>query len=83
MGMTDLGFRPYSLRRGGATHLFVTTNNMAKLMIRGRWASSNTARLYVQEAVGELAVIELSAGQRKTFELAASRLILVCKTLAV
>ena len=83
LGMSHLGFRPYSLRRGGATHLFVKTNNMSAVMVRGRWASSNTARLYVQEAVGELAEIQLTPGQRRTFEMAAERLIVIGRSLAV
>eukprot|EP00435_Cladocopium_sp_Y103_P032808 s562_g8.t1 len=35
-----LGFRPYSLRRGGATDLFQRSHSMECALIRGRWESS-------------------------------------------
>lgn len=38
-------FRPYSLRRGGATWLFQCTGSMEVSLLKGRWASTRVARL--------------------------------------
>jgi hypothetical protein len=46
-------FTPYSLRRGGATHLYQCCRNLSILTTRGRWQSSSTARLYLSEAQAE------------------------------
>lgn len=40
-------FRPYSLRRGGATWLFQSTGSMEMALVKGRWASSRVARIYI------------------------------------
>jgi integrase len=58
-------FKPYSLRRGGATHLYSTTLNLSLLTTRGRWASAPTARLYVDEATVQLNALALDAADRK------------------
>ena len=53
----DLGkhdFRPYSLRRGGATHLFQVTGSMEAALLRGRWGSSRVARIYISDALSYL-----------------------------
>lgn len=46
-GLDHLQFRPYSLRRGGATDLFQQTQSMEAALIRGRWESSRVARIYI------------------------------------
>ena len=40
-------FRPYSLRRGGATHIFQCSGSMGLAMLKGRWQSSQVARIYI------------------------------------
>ena len=40
-------FRPYSLRRGGATHLFQCSGSMELALLKGRWTSSRVARIYI------------------------------------
>lgn len=47
-------FRPYSLRRGGATHLFQATKSMEAALLRGRWSSSRVAKLYISDALSYL-----------------------------
>eukprot|EP00973_Karenia_brevis_P032367 4461584-Karenia_brevis.AAC.1 len=42
---------PYSLRRGGASHLFLRTGNMHVVQSRGRWQNLQTAKIYVDECV--------------------------------
>ena len=47
-------FRPYSLRRGGATWLFQTTGSMEVALLKGRWSSSRVARIYISDALSYL-----------------------------
>ena len=52
-------FRPYSLRRGGATDMFKTQGTFERLMVLGRWQSQKTARVYVNEGMSVLAELKL------------------------
>ena len=56
----DRSFRPYSLRRGGASHFFRCTGSMDATMERGRWGDQRTARIYVNTALLELSSNRLS-----------------------
>ena len=49
------GFRPYSLRRGGATMHWRKNPNMDVIRHMGRWSSERTARLYIQDGLARLA----------------------------
>ena len=44
-------FKPYSLRRGGASHYFKETGSMSKTMETGRWSDVKTAKIYVNTAL--------------------------------
>jgi hypothetical protein len=46
-------YRPYSLRRGGATFLYEQSSSLSAVTTRGRWSSSQTARLYINQASSE------------------------------
>ena len=61
LGLDSLGWRPYSLRRGGATHAFVEGLSMSQVCVRGRWAHESTARMYIQEAVNLLQQMAIPA----------------------
>ena len=52
--LTKHEFRPYSLRRGGATHLFQRTGSMEAALLQGRWGSSRVARIYISDALSFL-----------------------------
>ena len=65
LGIGTKGFTPYSLRRGGATSLLEREGDLNVLAMRGRWASTTTARLYVDSAAAERSAIALSAAQRR------------------
>ena len=52
--LTHLGLRWYSLRRGGATHHFCKFGQMESTLVRGRWESSRTARIYLTEGMAAL-----------------------------
>ncbi len=49
-----LNFRGYSLRRGGATAFFLSSKSMERTLVRGRWASSGVARIYLCDALAQL-----------------------------
>ena len=52
-------FRPYSLRRGGATEDFRIHGLMERSLLRGRWGSSFAARQYIQEGLSMLTKLTL------------------------
>lgn len=60
-------FRPYSLRRGGATHLFQETGSMEIALVKGRWSHARVARIYISDGLSFL--------PRMTFTTAARRLL--------
>ena len=51
LALQDIGFRLYSCRRGGASHLFATSRNMGLCVERGRWSSEKSARVYIRDAL--------------------------------
>ena len=59
LGLADLGFRPYSLRRGGATFDFRSHGQLSRTVVRGRWNNARTARIYINEGVGMLTQLRL------------------------
>ena len=54
-----LNLRPYSLRRGGATHFFQTRGSLDLSMERGRWSCVRTARVYLVEGLQELQKMQI------------------------
>ena len=54
LDLSHLGLRWYSLRRGGATHHFCKFGQMESTLVRGRWESSRTARIYLTEGMAAL-----------------------------
>lgn len=61
----DLAFRPYSLRRGGATWLVQTTGSMELALLKGRWSSHKVARVYIADGVSKLPDLLLSPRSRE------------------
>ena len=56
----DLNFRPYSLRRGGATFEMQCHGLMEKTLIRGRWKNSNVARIYISDGLSMLPRLKMT-----------------------
>ena len=52
-------FRPYSLRRGGATEDFRLHGSMERTLLKGRWGTSTAARHYIQEGLSALTTIRI------------------------
>lgn len=63
-GLAQHQFKPYSLRRGGATHLFQVTKSMEAALLRGRWSSSRVAKLYISDALSYLPNLVMSQQTR-------------------
>ena len=59
--MQHLNFRPYSLRRGGATAWFSSCQSMESTLLRGRWSSSQVAKIYIADALAHLPEIRMSS----------------------
>ena len=53
----------YSLRRGGATWNFLLHGSMEKTLLRGRWSSTSTARIYLQDAAAMVSHLQLNNWQ--------------------
>jgi len=63
--LLDSKFRPYSLRRGGATYWFSQHQSLDRLLISGRWASAKTARIYINEGLAMLTTMHLPPSHPK------------------
>ena len=57
--LQDFLFRPYSLRRGGATWWFTRHHSLDQILIQGRWQAPKTARIYLNEGLAVLAELQL------------------------
>ena len=53
LGLQELGFRPYSLRRGGATAYYRACHSMESTIERGRWANYKVARIYINDGLAK------------------------------
>ena len=51
LGVSRFRFKPYSLRRGGATCDFQEHGSAATTQLKGRWSSLRTARAYFVEGM--------------------------------
>ena len=57
--LTQYNFRPYSLRRGGATWWFSRHHSLDQILIQGRWQAVKTARIYLNEGLALLAELKI------------------------
>eukprot|EP00435_Cladocopium_sp_Y103_P050079 s49_g15.t1 len=58
-------YSPYGIRRGGATHFFLTCGNLDATVQRGRWSNSRVARLYIDDGAPALAEMAWTPPQKK------------------
>ena len=61
-------FRPYSLRRGGATWIFQKTGSMEVALVKGRWSSNRVARIYISDALSYLPGLTFTEAARRTLK---------------
>lgn len=59
LGLERFQFRPYSLRRGGATFWFQKHQNLDRILLQGRWLAHRTARIYINEGLAMLAKTQI------------------------
>ena len=59
LNLEEFEFRPYSLRRGGATFWFGRHGSLDRIIVLGRWAAVRTARLYINEGLALLATLKI------------------------
>ena len=52
-------FRPYSLRRGGATFLFTKCGSLDRVLLAGRWTAVKTAKIYLNSGLALLSEIQI------------------------
>ena len=64
----------YSLRRGGASWDFLQHQAMERTLLRGRWQSTSSARIYLQDATAMVTHLKLTAEQQRLAEAASSLL---------
>ena len=62
-------FRPYSLRRGGATHYFVKFGSLDRVLLLGRWTALKTAKVYLNSGLAMLSELQISPNLLRPFHL--------------
>ena len=67
LGVASFQFRPYSLRRGGATFFFQHHGSFDKLLLQGRWAAAKTARIYLNEGLAQLSEMQVPNSRLRTY----------------
>eukprot|EP00438_Fugacium_kawagutii_P013458 Skav231262 [mRNA] locus=scaffold2436:51122:57163:+ [translate_table: standard] len=79
--LEEFGFTPYSVRRGGASFAFSEGTSFDELLVRGRWQSNRTARLYLDSGRAELIQTRFSSRQRQLISRSVSSLTAHCEQL--
>ena len=74
LGLEAFGFKPYSIRRGGATAYFRATRNMEATLDRGRWASVRVARIYVNDGLAREVELNFTPAVRQRLRLMSAAL---------
>lgn len=64
LGLAAFEFRPYSLRRGGATWWFQRHHSLDRILVQGRWQAQKTARIYINEGLAVLASMQIRPNDR-------------------
>ena len=62
-------FRPYSLRRGGATFWFQKHGSLDRILLQGRWLAARTARTYLNEGLSVLTEIKIPSSLLTPFHI--------------
>ena len=61
LSLNNLLLKPYSMRRGRATSLSRGTNSLDVVVLKGRWATQRTARIYVNTSLLDIAAHSLTS----------------------
>lgn len=68
LGLDEFEFRPYSLRRGGATFWFTRHGSLDRLLIQGRWQAAKTARIYINSGLAAVAEMRLPLSKLRGYQ---------------
>ena len=60
LGVAGWGFKPYSLRRGGATAFYRKHRSMELTLERGRWSTVRVGRIYINDGLAKETEMKLS-----------------------
>ena len=71
-GLGDFNFKPYSIRRGGATLHYKLNGNITATVLRGRWLSMRAARIYIEDGMAMLARMSLEPMRERDVTLLAN-----------
>jgi integrase len=66
-GLSESGFRLYSLRRGGAAYDFRVYGSYDRALERGRWAHVSSAKVYLHDARAALISLSFPGMVHETF----------------
>lgn len=80
-GLEEFTFTPYSIRRGGASYAFAQGATFDELLVRGRWQSNRTARLYLDTGRAALIQTRFRASQLFRLQRYVNRLTSYCEQL--
>ena len=69
--LQKLELKPYSLRRGGATHDYMRQGILEPILLRGRWHSLQVARLYIEDGLAQVPSLQLPPVQQRRLAAAA------------
>ncbi len=81
LGFDAASYAPYGLRRGGATHHFLTLGQMDLTVARGRWAHARTAKLYIDDGALALAETLWTSRQKRLVKKMAKKFVPLCTQL--
>lgn len=81
LGFDAQAYAPYGLRRGGATHHFLTLGQMDLTVARGRWAHAKTAKLYIDDGALALAETLWTSKQKRLVRKMARKFVPLCTQL--
>ena len=81
LGFETSDYAPYGLRRGGATHHFLTLGQMDVTVARGRWAHAKTAKIYIDDGALALAEMLWTSRQKRLVKKMAKKFSPLCTQL--
>ena len=65
--ISSWGFRPYSLRRGGAAFFFLKHGSLDRILIQGRWTAVKTAKVYLNSGLAMLADLQIPSHKLRPY----------------
>ena len=64
-GLQDLNLKPYSLRRGGATDMWISTHSYNLVQHTGRWTSERVMKQYIDDSTALLSNMRVTLSPKQ------------------